>query len=409
MDDGRMHAWVEQGMIVPPPARRRIDRGKLNVLMLSYEFPPLGGGGSRVVHGLARELASLGHRIDIVTMAFKGLPRHDVQDGVVVHRVPCLRWKEHVCTIPEAGSYLPVALLKARALAQRRRFHINHAHFLLPDGFNATVLKWQTGLPFIVTAHGSDIPGYNPHRLKMAHRLLSPVWRRTARAASRLVCPSRSLANLVARRDADLPMSIIPYGFDAGRYDYAAPRCQRILAVSRLLRRKGVQTLLRAVAGLELAHEIHIVGDGPDLPVLRQLAGSQRNRIVFHGWLDNRSPTLNDLYESSEIFVLASERENFPVALMEAMAAGLAIVTTRGTGCAEVVGDTALLVEPGDPAQLRAALLALTREPERVRELGRAARRRIESEFSWRSVADRYLGLYRQYGLRADADPRSAA
>jgi len=204
-------------------------------------------------------------------------------------------------------------------------------------------------------------------------------------------------------------MSIIPYGFDAGRYDDAAPRCQRILAVSRLVRRKGVQILLRAVAELELAHEIHIVGDGPDLPALRRLAESQRNRVVFHGWLDNRSPALTELYESSEIFVLPSERENFPVSLMEAMAAGLAIVTTRGTGCAEVVGDTALLVEPGDPAQMRAALLALIRDPERARRLGRAARRRVESEFSWRSVAERYLGLYRRHGRCADADPRRAA
>jgi glycosyltransferase involved in cell wall biosynthesis len=361
-----------------------------------------------VVQGLARELASLGHRINIVTMGYKGLPRHDAQDGVVVHRVPCLREKVHVCTIPEAGSYLPVALLKARELAQRRRFHINHTHFVLPDGLNAALLKWQTGLPFIITAHGSDIPGYNPHRLKVAHRLLSPVWRQTARAAAQLVCPSRSLADLVARRGIDLPMSIIPYGFDAGRYNHAAPRCRRILVVSRLLRRKGVQTLLHALAVLELEHEIHIVGDGPDLPVLQRLAASQRHRVVFHGWLDNRSPALNELYESSEIFVLASEQENFPVALMEAMAAGLAIVTTRGTGCAEVVGDTALLVEPGNPAQMAAALLALIRAPERAHELGRAARRRIESEFSWRSVAERYLGLYRQYGRCADADPRPA-
>ena len=97
------------------------------------------------------------------------------------------------------------------------------------------------------------------------------------------------------------------------------------------------------------------------------------------------------------------------MSLMEAMAAGLAIVTTRGTGCAEVVGDTALLVEPGNPAQMAEALLALSRAPERARELGRAARRRLESEFSWRRVAERYLRLYRQYGRCADADPRPAA
>lgn len=377
--------------------------------MLSYGFPPLGGGGSRVVDGLARELVSLGHRVDVVTMAFRGLPRHDVLDGVKVHRVPCLRLKEHACTIPEAGSYLPAALVKARQLATRRLFHINHAHFLLPDGFNAALLKWSMGLPFIITVHGSDVPGYNPQRLKLAHRLLAPVWHRTARAASHLVCPSRSLADLVVRRGADLPMTIIPYGFDAKRYDHAVPRRKRILAVSRLLRRKGIQTLLEAVTELELEHEIHIVGDGSHRPILQKLAAGHPRGVVFHGWLDNRSAALNELYETSEIFVLASEQENFPVVLMEAMAAGLAIVTTRGTGCAEVVGDAAILVEPSNPSQMRAALLDLIRDPERARGLGRAARRRVESEFSWRSVAERYLRLYRQYGrpLAAPASRRA--
>jgi glycosyltransferase involved in cell wall biosynthesis len=398
MDEGSAFTGDRQDKPAAPPIRRPTDCGPLDILMLSYEFPPLGGGGSRVVHGLARQLASWGHHIDVVTMGFEGLPRHDVQDGVVVHRVPCLRRRPHLCTIPEAASYLPVALFEAQALARRRRFHINHTHFLLPDGFNAALLKWRTGLPFVVTAHGSDIPGYNPHRLKTAHRLLAPVWRRTARAAGHLVCPSHSLAALVARRGVDLPTSIIPYGFDAARYDHAAPRSKRILTVSRLVRRKGVRTLLQALVGLEVEHEVHVVGDGPDLPVLQQLAGGRCERVVFHGWLDNRSPTLNELYESSEIFVLASERENFPVVLLEAMAAGLAIVTTRGTGCAEVVGDTAVLVDPGDPEQMRMALLALIRDPDRARALGRAARHRVETEFSWRSVGERYLALYRQYG-----------
>jgi glycosyltransferase involved in cell wall biosynthesis len=106
---------------------------------------------------------------------------------------------------------------------------------------------------------------------------------------------------------------------------------------------------------------------------------------------------LNSLYETSDIFVLTSEVENFPVSLMEAMAAGLAVVTTRGTGCAEVVGDTGVLVEPHDASQIRDALLALTRDPERCRELGRAARRRIETELAWPVVARRYEELYRTH------------
>jgi glycosyltransferase involved in cell wall biosynthesis len=80
--------------------------------------------------------------------------------------------------------------------------------------------------------------------------------------------------------------------------------------------------------------------------------------------------------------------------LLEAMAAGLAIITTRGTGCDEVVGDAGILVDPGDVGGLRAALEALTQDPQRCRLLGSAARLRLLNEFSWAGVARRYTALY---------------
>jgi glycosyltransferase involved in cell wall biosynthesis len=127
--------------------------------------------------------------------------------------------------------------------------------------------------------------------------------------------------------------------------------------------------------------------------------------VRFHGWVDPASDQLAALYETADIFVLPSDIENFPMVLLEAMAAGLAIITTRGTGCDEVVGDTGVLVDPGDVPALRAAITALTRDSQRCRLLGRAARQRLLTEFSWAGVARRYAGLYRTVlGLPAAAD-----
>ena len=99
---------------------------------------------------------------------------------------------------------------------------------------------------------------------------------------------------------------------------------------------------------MTIDQEIHIVGDGPYLSQLKQLAATLSKRIIFHGFLSNRSEKFKDLIETSSIFVFPSESENFPMVLLEAMAAGLAIITTKNTGCEEVVGDTGLLVAPGD-------------------------------------------------------------
>lgn len=369
--------------------------------MPCYEFPPIGGGGSRVVDGLSRELVRQGHEVDVVTSRFRGSAPRETIDGVNIHRVSCIRLKAHFSTLPEAFSYVAASRRRIRGLASRTRYDIVHAHFILPDGYNARRIGEETRLPYVITAHGSDVPGYNPHRVRLLHALLAPLWSRITREAAALVTPSRSLQGLVAQRDPDLRTVLIPYGFDIGRYRKDQPRQRRILLVTRMLRRKGVQYLLEAVQGLPLEHEIHLVGDGPYLPTLRRLAARTGTPVTFHGWLDNRSPQLTRLYETSDVFVLPSEKENFPVSLMEAMDAGLAIVTTRGTGCSEVIGDAGVLVQPRDPAGLRAALEPLLRQPERVRQLGRAARWRLQREFAWPVIASRYVDLYAAHAVRS--------
>jgi glycosyltransferase involved in cell wall biosynthesis len=79
------------------------------------------------------------------------------------------------------------------------------------------------------------------------------------------------------------------------------------------------------------------------------------------------------------------------------MAASMAIITTKGTGCEEVVGDTALLVKSRDPTAIREALTRLIGEPDLCKELGKAARERLENNFNWTVVAKQYADLYDRY------------
>lgn len=347
------------------------------------------------MHGLSMELVRTGHEVDLVTMGFRGLPGFGIENGVRVHRVPCLRRRQHVCTAPEAASYAVSARRTVRRLLSENRYDLIHAHFIFPDGLLAWSIHRSTGLPYIITAHGSDVPGYNPHRLKAAHKLMAPLWKRVVRDAERIACPSESLRSLVAARSiGEENLVIVPNGIDPGKFRHDRPKEKRILAVTRMLERKGVQHLLQALDGTPIDHEVQVVGDGPYLPALRRMAQSMGSRVTFRGWLDNRSPEMRDLFETSSIYVFPSEAENFPVVLLEAMAAGLAIVTTRGTGCAEVVGNAALLVPPGDVPAIREALAFLVDDPERCRKLGMEGRNRMEECFSWSAVASQYVAQY---------------
>jgi glycosyltransferase involved in cell wall biosynthesis len=367
----------------------------MRILTMCYEFPPIGGGGAGVVRGLSAQLVRMGHEVDVVTMRYKGLPERERVDGVDVHRVPCVRLNTSWCTMAEQATYLATVVPYAVKLARQRHYDINHTHFIFPDGLAATALRRLVGLPYIITSHGSDVPGYNPHRFLLAHRTLAPVWRSIVAGAERIVCPSEFQQSLVLRSKPSARTTVIPNGIDEDlSARYGGEKQRRILVVTRMFERKGIQYFLRALQGMRLEHEVHIVGDGPYLPTLKSLAEELRVDVHFWGWLDRGSEQLRRLYDSSEIYVFPSEAENFPLVLLEAMRARAAIITTKGTGCAEVVGDTALLVEPRNPDSIRAALTRLTSDRELCRRLSSAAQTRLRDNFTWPAVASRYLECY---------------
>lgn len=380
----------------------------MRILTLNYEFPPLGGGSSPMSYELGRELVALGHEVDVITMGYGGLPAREQIDGIGVHRVPCIRKRPDVCQTHEMVSYVLGAVPSVARLIRTHRYDVNHTHFIVPTGLLARLVKLRTGLPFVVTVHGSDVPGYNPDRFTLQHRMLGPLWRWILKGTDHLISPSHFLGQLVGRQSCGRPCTVIPNGFRYERFRADPPKERRILVVTRMIPRKGVQYLLEALPGLNLdGFEVDIVGDGPHLPVLQRLAAERVPPVKFWGWLDNDSAELKRLYERSAIFVLTSEAENFPTALLEAMASGQAIVTAAGTGCPEVVGEDALLVAPRDPGQLRQALQRLIQDDQLRTELGQRARARVEREFGWRRIARRYVELYRQAAPSEQAASRA--
>lgn len=368
----------------------------MRILVVSYEFPPLGGGGASVCHFLARELVAAGHRIDLVTMGFKGLDKYEVIDGIHVYRVPCLRKQEAVCHTYEMVSFALAAIPKVVSLARKNRYDINHTHFIFPSSLTSYWVKKFTGLPYIVTAHGSDVQGYNPDRFQWEHRLFKPLWRLLVRNAACLASPSRSLKRLILSHRPSTSVTVIPNAIDVGLFKpRPESRKKIILMVSRLLPRKGFQYVLQALDGLQTDFETVVVGDGPYADALKVLAAEKKLNVRFTGWIEKDSQALQQLYSSASIFALPSEIENFPIALVEAMASGMAILTSTTGGCPEVVGNAALLVDPGDVVQIRKKLTRLMKYKSIRSELGAQARKRVEEKFTWPVVARQYEALFK--------------
>ena len=368
----------------------------MRILKISYEYPPLGGGGARVVFGLSRELVRLGHEIDIVTMGYEGLNSLERLNGITVHRLRPTRRDNIVCHTSEMIRHELQAIPFIHRLIRRNSYDLNHSHFIFPDGLSALAMKMMTGLRYIITAHGSDVPNYNPDRFTIEHKSLAYMWRLVVGNADCVVCPSEHLRSLVLAKRKSTRTCVIPNGMDLEKFNPGRQKRPQMLVVTRMLRRKGVQNLLKAVKDWDLPYEIHIVGDGPYLPKLRELAVGSAARIRFWGWLENDSKELKDLYETSSTFVFLSSSENFPINLLEAMASGMSIVTNAASGCEEVVGDSALKVDPTSPEQVRNALSYLLGNQNLSRELGRQARMRFEDRFTWPAIAAQYDSLYQE-------------
>jgi glycosyltransferase involved in cell wall biosynthesis len=380
----------------------------MRILTLSYEFPPIGGGGANVVKGLSAELVRAGHTVDVVTMNFQGLPHEEVIDGITVHRVDCRRQSESKCTAREALRYVMSARPVVRELLARQSFDLVHVHFIFPDGLIALSEAARIGIPFIITAHGSDVPGYNQKRFfKVAHPLLKVLWRRVTRNAAAVVSPSQTLARLIESENPKTKVLVIPNGIAENKYQ-PAPKKDQILVATRLVERKGVQYLLNALVDADISWPAVVVGSGEYSAELSRLNDKLGRPANLVGWMNNETDEFRDLLEQSAIYVLASDFENFPVCLLEAMAAGSAIITTEGHGCEEVVGDSAELVTSGRNDtkrcvhEIREALRRLTSDRQYREDLGARARRRLEDNFAWRAVARSYLAAYEQYVVNSD-------
>jgi len=358
----------------------------LKILSLTYEYPPIGGGGSIVAAAVNEELVRLGDEVTVLTSAMQGLPAEETVEGVVVHRTACVRRHSHYTTAPELLSTLVPAYLRGAQLIRAIEPDVIHTHFIVPSGALACALSRRFNVPYVLTAHGSDVPGYNPDRFGLMHRMLKPAWRRIVEGASAVTSPSRYLAELMQQQGCTVPVSIVPNGHRP-HPGLGTVRRNRVLVVARMFPRKGIQHFIDAVAGVEGEWEFVIAGDGPYRDQLEAQARSVAPNVRFVGFVNRE--TLRALYESSRILVFPSIQENFPMVLLEAMDAGCAIVTTNAEGCAEVVGDAGLVVPRGDPQGIRAALDKLMHEPELVCSLAGRARARA-ARLTWPNIVGRY-------------------
>jgi colanic acid/amylovoran biosynthesis glycosyltransferase len=240
-----------------------------------------------------------------------------------------------------------------------------HAHWL-PAGAVAAL----AGRPFVLTLHGTD--------LELARRA---PWLagRILRRASVVVAVSKALAD-EARHLGAPAVRVIPNGIELPAEVAPEAEPAEVLFAGRLSAEKGVLELAEAAEGLNLV----VAGDGPLRDHLPQTLGFVR------------AGELRALYDRAALVVCPSRRDGFNMVCAEAMAHGRPVVASAVGGLLDLVidGETGLLVQPGDPAALRAAINRLLAERELRRRLGTAAREHVAMLCDWDRAVDATIAAY---------------
>jgi glycosyltransferase involved in cell wall biosynthesis len=312
----------------------------MKILVLCYEYPPVGGGGGRVAAQVAAGLVRRGHEVKVHTAGLAHLPAREVRDGVEILRAPSFRRSEDTCSVPEMALYILTNVLPAWRFARRWKPDVLHVHFAVPSGVVGLAVSVATGIPYVLTAHLGDVPGGVPEQTAGLFKLVNPFARFIWKHAVRVTAVSRHVASL-ARAAYGTEAQIILNGVPAR--PPAPPILQtprRLLLVGRLSVQKNPLLAVRALALLkDLAWELEVIGDGPLAGDLR--AETERlglaDRVIFQGWMDGAA--VAGRMAAADLLLMTSLHEGLPMVAVEALQCGLAIVGSDIGGLHDVIED----------------------------------------------------------------------
>ena len=290
----------------------------MNILVLNYEYPPIGGGGAAVCKDICELAAKEGHGITVVTMGYRALPLQETINGVNIHRIKCFRTSQRVCHPWEQLSYCISAYKYITRKLDINSFDFIHCHFIIPTGLLALWLNKKYGIKYIVTAHGSDVIGHNKSRFTLLYKLVKPGWIKILNRASTVTAPSQYLVNKIKKSYKDLDVTMIPNGIHIEKYT-SKPKEKYILVLSRLQESKGIQDLIEACSHIDMKEwVVKILGDGPFKKDLEDLVKSKglENVVFFYGHIDGNKKL--DYLSRAGCFFSGSRFESFAMSVLEA-------------------------------------------------------------------------------------------
>jgi glycosyltransferase involved in cell wall biosynthesis len=353
-----------------------------------------------VAQDLCLGLAKLGNEITVLTAHFQGLPLDETASGVRVIRLKSLRREPYKASVLAMGAYLLTGWYAGVKLARQWKPDLIHVHFAVPAGALAWSLGHWTGIPYVLTAHLGDVPGGVPEKtgrwFRWIYPFTPPIWR----DARRVIAVSEFTRQL-AERHYPVPIDVIPNGvdlsdLDPGKIHPGEP--PQIVFAGRFVAQKNPLQIIRTLARLRhLPWHCVMAGDGPLRPEVEAAIERQGmgERFTLPGWITPEQVIA--FYNESDVLFMPSLAEGFPVAGVQGLAMGLAVIASRIGGWMDLVsqGQNGYLVDPTDEQGYIDAMKDLLSDPQRLHRF-RQASREMADKFNLAGIIEQYARVYQE-------------
>jgi glycosyltransferase involved in cell wall biosynthesis len=370
----------------------------MKILVLTHEFPPVGGGGGRIARDISIGLAQRGHQVMVLTAHMEGLLRDEIMDGVCIRRVASMRREAFRAEFSEMAHYNWSALTVGLKVIREWKPDLIHAHFAVPAGAAAFALSKLTGVPYVLTTHLGDVPGAVPEKtdrwFKWIYMFTPPIWRNAIK-----VVASSGFTRQLALRHYPIEISIIPSAVDlkALPAHHSGNGTPRIIFAARFVAQKNPELLIQALVSLkDLRWTCTMIGDGPLLESVRKTMTDcgLAQRFSFPGWV--MPEELLNAFAHSDILVMPSRSEGLSVVGVQSLGMGLALVLSDVGGNGDLVrdGENGFLFPSEDCNALTTALKKLIESPTMLQSAQQKSRE-LAQEFDLDVVIGQYETMFK--------------
>ena len=314
----------------------------MRILVLNYEFPPLGGGGGRVTYNLVNEWTRFGYKIDIITSKYKGLSSFETKNNINIYRVAILKRKNiNSATILSMLSFVITCFIKGFQLCKKHRYDTLNTFFVIPTGPVGYLLSKIFKIKNILNIIGGDI--YNPNYKIKPHKniFLKSLIRFIINKASTVIAYSNDIKEKTFKYyNIDNHIKVIPIGYKPYKFKNVNRKYLSLnekyfylISVGRLVYRKRIDRIIKAISKLENNKiKLIILGNGPEKENLKNLTEklNLKKRVIFLGFVSEEEKYQYLNYANA--FISTSEHEGFGINFQEALYCGLPIILTKSGG-----------------------------------------------------------------------------